>query len=653
MKLILPLHFLFAISANCERLCKGLSYQNAAISCLENILVDHLVVPMGLDDTNRTTLVPVLTSNVESCLENRLIARISARLPFITFAMFNMEDVRYSKTRQTRYNAKFYIFFLDDYRNFTDALAMVRRADSFNPTAFFLVYVEGNSGGNAITAGGILRVTKINYLPYAAVLVNLDDAFELYQFVYDYGKKKKRKICGTYPKVTVVDTCVNGTMLKPSKNYNDVRVRENCIVKVVAKEFVPFVLSKTEGFEIDVLQLIGSYLKVTFDVEFYPKSALPNWGGKINGTWTGLVKDVAEKTSVGVGHIVVGLMDSKEFSYSQSYHYASLVWVIPKALDIPKWRILFALFSPQVWALCLGMVLLFAFVFYLVIKLQGGTPRNSLLTATQILIYQPVSHLPRNDLHNVFFLGLCVASIILNSVYTSSLLFYMKNPMTEHQASGLHELIDPFGNPVYEVGGYSKYKSFYNDSETETSRFVYDHYQVSYGENDTLEYWLRRVAHTRRYWTISTLLYAKYVDALDNITRTEDGKSMIFVKSKKPVSVNGVGLIMRRSHPLLGKINKIIQHMLYGGIQLKIRSKYWRVIEKMESLDNSIDMADEPLTFYHLEGAFAFLILGYVLGFLILAMEIIIYRCKKRKNRKMKDIRHLKRKKNNKVHEIR
>lgn len=421
-------------------------------------------------------------------------------------------------------------------------------------------------------------------------------------------------------------------MSEPNKRYFVTGMGRNfynCTLGVIAKQMEPFVIDQNEGFEIRMLKVVGEVLNINFNITISQNLSYI-WGSKTeNGTWTGELKDVFENLYFGVGNIDMGMDYATDFAFSHFYHIEPTVFVVPKAHLVPKWRILFAIFSLQMWGISIGVFVIGAVCMYLASKIRETvvgykTLGNSFLSSIQLFIGHATPDQPTSDFTRVFFAALSVFSIIIASIYTSSLIYYIKNPISEFQPKKNIDILDQFGNFRYRVGGTLRYKNLFNVSKPAAKK-VYDIFETADGKNDTINYWLEKVGNDRNIWTISSEFYVKYLVATDNKIVTDENflpKVYVFNKDNRLMSYP-VSLIARKGHPILRKVDDVIKKLLHGGFIIHYCNRYLGDIGMGYGQDyRGDDNPFEALSVHHLQGAFALLVLGYVLGLVAMLFEL-------------------------------
>ncbi|XP_056640272.1 uncharacterized protein LOC130447464 [Diorhabda sublineata] len=490
---------------------------------------------------------------------------------------------------------------------------------TFNPYAMCLIYLETDAEDKEDRVRDILEMFFRARFRSTAVLVHENQSlFNLFTFNFTPFVKET---CEAPNTLNLVDRCVRGKMLNNSKTYFEkIHITDfsNCSLNIVTKPYPPFVINDKRGFEIDLLKIIGENLNVRFRINVHEDE---NWRESTNNTREGLINYVLEKKYLGIGNIGIGNILDNELEFSYSYHLEPIVFVVPIARDIPRWRILTVIFTTQMWGICIATIVVFGCGFCLNKKHENY--KNPFLTSFQISITQPVHVFPKNDINRILFAALSVLSIMLTSAYTCTLIKDLKNPMKEHQISKNKEILQLSETLRYKFGGESIYKQLFDKEIIETN------YQTMSGVNDTTKYWIKEVAEKKILWTLSSAHYVRYLIAINSdVTNEGDDQPKVYV-AKFHFSSYPLSIVARKGHFMLNSINEVLKKMLVSGLVDFSWRKYERKILEEESRDSRIDTVPcEPLSIQHLQGAFVVLVFGYIFGVLMLVVEVFIKKIK-------------------------
>lgn len=199
-------------------LLKGtLANKYEIVSCLKDIFVNHLI----LGDNNPLThlsnkyqqnimITFVIRDNNHSLIsgiESMVIEQCVNSSKWFSFTVLSIDQPQAIRRRQTKYKSKFYVVLLRNHYNFDKALDVIQNAPTYNPNAFFIIYIEDNTIGNTFIAKNIVMSMRARYLIYGAVLVKQEDIYNVYQLSFE---TKPMHICAAHPKLRLIDKCING-----------------------------------------------------------------------------------------------------------------------------------------------------------------------------------------------------------------------------------------------------------------------------------------------------------------------------------------------------------------------------------------------------------------------------------------------------------
>ncbi|CAH2011022.1 unnamed protein product [Acanthoscelides obtectus] len=618
----------------------GDQHVDMACSCLEDI-ISHQFYSGRTDDYPQllTVLFGETYTDATYYIQQKTLKTINnesnwrfielCQSPIDVHEFFSYEEC-YEETCKRRmvenHNTAFYLVILDKYNEseFIDIVLHIKYANTTNPAAYILVYVE-NVDDYLVTAKEVLEELMLFFLPYTAVLLpgSNNDFYIVKMNITTIGPAD----CGSNKNIYVIDQCIDGKMRHIKKRYFNVglgRNMYNCTLGVRAKEFQPFVINEGEGFEIELLRIIGQKLNIHFNITLSNSSG---WGDVLNDEWTGDLEDIFINMYLGIGNVDPGMGYDRDFDYSEIYHMEPRVWVVPKARLVPKWRAFIAMFNLEIWGVCFGALLFYALMFYLTAKVSETVSAykkiDTSLEASFKVMLSTSEFQPKSDLTRLFFVSLAVFGIVLYAIYTVYLLKYLKNPIREHQYTENSEIYDSFGNLRVGVGGLQRLKSLFNVSEPQVKK-IYDAYQEADDENDTVLYWINKVAEERNIWTISSRLYAEYLLAHSDVATDTDGDPKVFI-FKRQLMTYYVSILARQGHPLLKKINRVIGQLTQGAIMEHLVYNQTVLIELKNAKNDKEGVKQfSALSMDHLQGTFALLALGYIFGFITLILEFIV-----------------------------
>ncbi|EFA08518.1 hypothetical protein TcasGA2_TC006171 [Tribolium castaneum] len=602
---------------------KGPIHENYALNCLEKIATKQFYKNyFNLD----VRLLTIMTTNNMTSPGHQIQKNIIKILN--NLLVFNIEVIDDERSDcETTILPRFYLLVVDSINNFDTKLQVLTELNTYNPRALFLVYYSGLGNNYKTKAQHILEQFWQNSITEAAVLIpsNLKH-FIVYSM--DFSLKAQHH-CLKNHKIVIVDYCTRGEVKFNSNFYKRKSLTpfNNCTLEVVANQLEPFVINENEGFEIALLKQIGQTLNITFNVTITGEDS---WGVKEEGEWTKGLGQVYQNSAVGIGNFYVAPEYIHDFSNTDAYYLSGLVWIVPIAQYVPKWRVLTVIFSWYLWILCLGLV----FVCALLLKVTSLSRNenkhykkfgNDLLATFQVMIVTAVDRQPRSDFSRIIFIALNFFSIINAAVYTSSLINYLTLPQREPQVDSIEGILAQ----NWDIGGLPVYHDIFNVTDDEKAVQIYDIFQV----NESLYIWLTSVGDDRDTASIVNYVFLDYLlSKNDPLVTDSRGRPKVFVLEDR-IFTYSVVMVTNRGFPFLSRFNKVINLMTTHGLPSAMARRYTNVLHRKKHGEGGFVKA---LTMHHLQGAFLVLVLGYICGFGLFLFEIIFGLIKVRQRKKIK-----------------
>uniref|UniRef100_A0AAR5NYW9 Ionotropic glutamate receptor C-terminal domain-containing protein n=1 Tax=Dendroctonus ponderosae TaxID=77166 RepID=A0AAR5NYW9_DENPD len=532
-----------------------------------------------------------------------------------------------------------YLIVMDDVEMMKSKLENIAETSSFNRDALCIIYYSKIGNKNNFVTGEIISylydvmvITKIVIM----MPINLT-TFETYIFKID-NQSGMRCFSKSAFKIQKSYQCNQGILATNGTNIFQTKKLKNdhqCYTRVHALPYEPFVISNLSGIETDVINEIGKVLNISIHIKLY-LSAPMDLGEKCdNGNWTGFLAPVYDSWHLGIGNVPPESEYMDDFTFTLDYIRAKIVYVVPNANLVPSWRTFMVIFNIEIWGICLLAIISFAVAFR-VLKTKSDdrsfrTLQKCFAVAFQILIAHPIEKQPKSDFTRVYFIALAMLSIVLNSVYTSSMIYFLQNPIREHQISTDKEIANHLP-----LGSSPKYKEM-SKSSNQFAKVMHDSYITVNKSLDTNNDWIAKVGNERNICTLGIEINLNYLLSKKNRLVTDKfGNDKVFVL-EKPLRSQPVGIIMRKGNFFLDNFNSVIQKLIIeAGIIEKIKSKYLQstvhsmgdheMSENNNNVHSSSNLGQSALSTHHLEGAFAILALGEVCGFLVFAFEIVYCR---------------------------
>ncbi|EFA11900.2 hypothetical protein TcasGA2_TC004057 [Tribolium castaneum] len=233
----------------------------------------------------------------------------------------------------------FYIIHMQNQREFSETINILRSSQNWNPFAKFLVITGSTLTKPRQVASDVINKLWKYHIVNGVVLLpdhlnpTVFNAFSW--FPYHGGN------CGTTNQIELIDSCSNGSSTKVVNWYPPkIPIKFNqCTIKVRMIQWPPFVINipngswsgtytHLRGIDISLLDLVAEFANVRM---FYYEDQVPhNWGDVYdNGTITGNLKHLYhELDDITVGAWAKTMRRSPFFDDVQYYH-EELVFCVP------------------------------------------------------------------------------------------------------------------------------------------------------------------------------------------------------------------------------------------------------------------------------------------------------------------------------------
>lgn len=441
-------------------------------------------------------------------------------------------------------------------------------------------------------------------------------------YVYSERYTKRTKYCmdNIVPHNSL--RCFNDNVTFISKSWN-FKYEFPCTVDVVTHEYSPFVSNETSGFEIELLQTLGKYININFNMLIEDNNE-SNWGelNKTDGTWSGRLGEVLDRSAIAIGNLRATPKLHPYFEFSDAYYYDRMVWVVPVAELAPRWMCIFMPFSYQLWLFLIaifnagGFLLWFSYV-----RKESraySTLNRALFASFQIFLGGGTKRSPLTKVTRAVFISITFCGMFVCSVYQGSLIDVLTHPIYQHQITSLEEAIQS----GLKIGGFQQYKDYFNDSN---DMKIYNMFEIK--TNSNVCEWLERVAKERDTVTLAGELHVRYLMASgDEVVVTNDLPKIYILKNAiLPLTTS---ILMPRGFPLKNRIDRGIANLITNGITSRLTKSAIKTLEKYESKKRAIFEGKQvlSLTLDNLQGAFVLLLLGYSFASITFLLELIIRR---------------------------
>ncbi|KAK9883143.1 hypothetical protein WA026_001341 [Henosepilachna vigintioctopunctata] len=541
----------------------------------------------------------------------------------------------------------YYIIIIDTLSQLEEKLYSIFNSTTFSPEAKYIIYHYRLHEMNISISEIIPSLHK--YLVYTVVFIDYNVKIDKQEVFVFKLKLDGTGMCLEGSKFFSVGSCETrrySVRLNALLKSRFLKSFKNCTIKGLAMTYEPFVINRTKGVEILLLEAMSEYINATFDLKVTLKSE--DWGDKVNGTWGGNFNEIVNSLKIGIGNVGPEADRIEDFDFTYSHLSARLVWVVPIAKYMKKWRVLTIIFKLNVWFVCFG-VLMFMTLFLIVLSrmcddiIYYQDISGSLLTSIQIVIFSCVHRIPKTDQVRIIFLSGLIFSLIMTCVYTSSLINVLTNVVREHQIDNEDEILQS----GLEIGGLEEYRERFQNAENDgCADDVCKKYQFYTGENDTAQTWLQKVERGIACTPLPRAFVQYYMVKTNDILGNNSGTMSYLPDASrrikmfiidKPINFYSLAIVMKKGNPFRRIFDKFLKKFVEAGLMYTLMSVYDNQFIRLNDLIANSDDGPEQLSMYHLQGPFALFGIGNIISILIFIIELICGRkdmlCYRRKEK--------------------
>lgn len=445
-----------------------------------------------------------------------------------------------------------------------------------------------------------------------------------------YSWSPSVSLCENSTNITKINSCTNENFEDNSNFFLETKPNwKNCELKILTMPISPYVfinLNKSfDGLEIRCLKTIQEIMG--FKTKFLP-SKYTAWGLRLsNGTYT----DMFQKLQNYEADIVVGMWPTNfthhwDFDASITYLQDVLVWLVPKAQQIPHWKRLAIIFPKNIWITLFLTVLLLPIIWTIAAKclrtiefLSFQKWETSILKSISIILNVTIPNFPKSLTLRVIVIIWVYISLILVTIYQSKLLSILIQPQYEYQIQEVDDLL----KSGIKLGANVNIKSLFAGTDSEIEQKIYEKMIVC----DLTLTCPNRTAYKRDFATAKSKLPADFM-ILQYFTNS-DGSPMIYI-FKSTIHTHHVNIVFSKGHPVFEEYNKILFWISESGLLVK-----WKNDIKDETMRKSFIgklYSDKSLvlSLAHMETAFKILLVGYIVSSVVFILEFLWTRLNKK-----------------------
>jgi hypothetical protein len=377
-----------------------------------------------------------------------------------------------------------------------------------------------------------------------------------------------------------------------------------------------------DGWEIELLRIIGNARNITFDIVADRK-----FMEVIHADKSENLEKRKGKPYMFV-RIPFGFSPLYDFfgHYTQSYYITQVDWYTPCAIKHERWSRFFNIFSVDMW-ICFALSLVLAVITFHCFSNYGHNPQlhesrsytnifNVTANVIAVLLSVSVSTQPRSAPLRLFFLSWVCYSVAISTVFQAYLTTFLIEPGYEEPIKTVEQMVKSkrmFGYPA-------EYKYMFQDRPDPINSAIFKN-AVECHDVDTCFSW------ATEYKNISTILDSLTMDLYHGEKNMGDvNKGTILCKlENSALSTINCAILSRKESPFLEIVDTVLGHIIEGGISEHL---YKWAIYKIKNKYDSHAFTDtySAINIRHLQTAFYLLLLGYVLALACFVTEIMWFR---------------------------
>lgn len=434
---------------------------------------------------------------------------------------------------------------------------------------------------------------------------------------------------------------LHNASLFPQKIPRDLH---GCPLTISTFELPPMVMRKntikpdTESITYDKgleVQILSEFAKSTNSSIKY-REAPPDggqWGWDIgNGTWNGVTGEIARSYSdIGMDCLWYRCHLVKEIECLRPHLIDKVRWYVPCAVPYPRWMSLTRVFKLSLWLSFLGAYVAISVIMWQVVKINSYFSTEAaqnqaytslpkcLLNFWAIILEESASNNPPDVvlIRAVFFAWVLYCWAI-NTVYQTYFTSFLIDPGLQRQlgsedeilASGIDYNTETSIISLYDELAGTRYKHMNGTDYIDTAEE-----RVSKG---TLAFLFSK-------YLVDYKIAVKYMDA--------NGKPII-CEIEEDFAFNFITIFVPKGSPFKTRYDEVLLSIMQAGLV----DLWWNSIKYTANLEQASDFNLPPgeyisLTMEHLQSAFYFLFMGYIISVVCFLLELSQF-CNHRNHKK-------------------
>ncbi|CAH1794110.1 unnamed protein product, partial [Owenia fusiformis] len=414
----------------------------------------------------------------------------------------------------------------------------------------------------------------------------------------------------------------------------------NVTLTIATREAIPFTIklagneTRYQGLCFDILDELASRLNFRYKLVEPPDR---KWGGKNpDGTWNGMVGMVMRgEAAFAVGPFTITSARAEVIDFTKAFMEDGAGIILKKPIDkTPSVLKIFRPFKEDVWLLISGGIALIGFVVYFFSfttpysgyrrGLAGSSKYEISLLENLWLVYgsclqQGTDVFPRALSSRLVMIAWWVFAIVIIATYTANLAALLTVQLIVTPIKNLEELVDQSDIRPLAKDGSNLYDLFKGSSEDTVYGKVWK--MMENGPKITENPDAYRLVLHENYAFMGDKSQLEY----KVLTECRE-----FALADTLFNTAGYGFVFPKQSPYLSDFSKNIVRLQEAGLVERWKQKWWQ--SRDECTNNKEQKVPDPLNIQTLSGAFATLALASFVASIVVAIECVCFKRRRRDN---------------------
>ena len=429
------------------------------------------------------------------------------------------------------------------------------------------------------------------------------------KYMLSYIQKSSTNSCKTcYPELIWDDSKINHSPAEEtlrSSQGTSLRGRRLTVTANIFEQYFFKIGDKYYGLDVEIVNALAQYVNFQIDYTSPPDG---DWGTVVNGSWTGLIKQLMDgDADIAIGCVTITSAREKVVDFTIPYMQDMLTFISPLPKEVPHWNTLVKPFGYYIWlSIIVGLIVITIFIWFLL--LENRSYSTILLYCFRFLCRQDAAVMKESFIR-IPMTGWILFCLVITYVYGGLVTAYLTRPDFELPITTISQVLKQkqFKTIIHDDLGGTTTDQFLSDPATGNIWMKSE--KISDGE---LGFNLTRDGKT---------IFFDHATIIDGIyhQQTKSTKKLMTVFAEDAWSHQYFGFALTANSSYKYGINQGLRRLLRHGLIQKWQDEYigprfgWYK-------DTTVDQ-NQVISLRHLSGAFYILTSGSFIAFLLLIFE--------------------------------